>query len=169
MNTSETSQNFQEELVTLLPRLRRFARNLTRSPHDADDMVQIAVERAITRAEQRLPDTRLDGWMFKIVRNAWIDEVRSRVRRDKIFAPQEAGEQIGNDAIEQEATLMSVQTAMLRLPEEQRVAVSLVLVEGLSYKEAAEVLEVPIGTLTSRLARGRQALQALLGSEGEIG
>jgi RNA polymerase sigma-70 factor, ECF subfamily len=168
MNTSETSQNFQEELVTLLPRLRRFARNLTRSPHDADDMVQIAVERAITRAEQRLPDTRLDGWMFKIVRNAWIDEVRSRVRRDKIFAPEEAGEQIGNDAIEQEATLMSVQTALLRLSEEQRVAVSLVLVEGLSYKEAAEVLEVPIGTLTSRLARGREALQALLGSEGEI-
>jgi RNA polymerase sigma-70 factor, ECF subfamily len=168
MNTSETSQNFQEELVALLPRLRRFARNLTRSPHDADDMVQIAVERAITCAEQRLPDTRLDGWMFKIVRNAWIDEVRSRVRRDKIFAPEEAGEQIGNDAIEQEATLMSVQTALLRLSEEQRVAVSLVLVEGLSYKEAAEVLEVPIGTLTSRLARGREALQALLGSEGEI-
>jgi RNA polymerase sigma-70 factor, ECF subfamily len=168
MNTSETSQNFHEELVALLPRLRRFARNLTRNPHDADDMVQIAIERAILRADQRQVDARLDGWMFKIVRNAWIDEVRSRVRRDKIFAPEEAGEQIGSDAIEQEVTLMSVQAAMLGLPEDQRMAVSLVLVEGLPYKEAAEVLEVPIGTLTSRLARGREALQALLGGEGEI-
>jgi RNA polymerase sigma-70 factor (ECF subfamily) len=61
---------------------------------------------------------------------------------------------------------MSVHAAMARLPEDQRVAVSLVLIEGLPYKEAAEVLEVPIGTLTSRLARGRQALQALLGDEG---
>lgn len=167
MNTSETSQNFHEELVALLPRLRRFARNLTRNPHDADDMVQIAIERAISRAAQRQPDARLDGWMFKIVRNAWIDEVRSRGRRDKIFAPEEAGEHIGRETIEQEATLMSVQAAMQRLPEEQRMAVSLVLVEGLPYKEAAEVLEVPIGTLTSRLARGREALQAMLGGEGE--
>lgn len=166
MNTSETSQNFQDELVALLPRLRRFARNLTRSPHDADDMVQIAVERAITRAEQRQPEARLDGWMFKILRNAWIDEVRSRGRRDALFAPQAAGEQIGREAIEQEVTLLSVQAAMLRLPEEQRVAVSLVLIEGLPYKEAAEVLDVPIGTLTSRLARGREALQVMLG-EGE--
>jgi RNA polymerase sigma-70 factor, ECF subfamily len=168
MNTSETSQNFHAELVALLPRLRRFARNLTRNPHDADDMVQIAVERAITRADQRQLDARLDGWMFKIVRNAWIDEVRSRGRRDKIFAPEEAGEHIGSEVIEQEVTLMSVQAAMQRLPEEQRMAVSLVLIEGLHYKEAAEVLEVPIGTLTSRLARGREALQVLLGGEGEV-
>ena len=168
MNTSETSQNFHEELVALLPRLRRFARNLTRNPHDADDMVQIAIEHAITRADQRRPDARLDGWMFKILRNAWIDEVRSRGRRDKIFAPEEAGEHIGSEMIEQEVTLMSVQAAMLRLPEEQRMAVSLVLIEGLPYKEAAEVLEVPIGTLTSRLARGREALQVLLGGEGEV-
>lgn len=168
MNTSETLQNFHEELVALLPRLRRFARNLTRNPHDADDMVQIAIERAITRADQRRLDSRLDGWMFKIVRNAWIDEVRSRRRRDQIFDPAEAGEQIGSQVVEQEVTLISVQTAMQRLPEEQRMAVSLVLVEGLPYKEAAEVLEVPIGTLTSRLARGREALQVMLGEEGEI-
>jgi RNA polymerase sigma-70 factor (ECF subfamily) len=168
MNTSETSQSFQEELVALLPRLRRFARNLTRSPHDADDMVQIAVERAITRSDQRRPDQRLDGWMFKIVRNAWIDEVRSRGRREKIFVESQAGEHVGSETIEKEATLMSVQAAMLRLPEEQRMAVSLVLIEGLPYKEAAAVLEVPIGTLTSRLARGREALQALLGDEGDM-
>jgi RNA polymerase sigma-70 factor (ECF subfamily) len=166
MNTSEASQTIHEQIVTLLPRLRRFARNLTHNPHDADDVVQIAVERALLRLDQWRRDARLDSWMFKIVRNAWIDELRSRGRRDKVFLAEEAGDHVGIESIENEATRMSVQAAMARLPEDQRVAVSLVLVEGLPYKEAAEVLEVPIGTLTSRLARGREALQALLGEEG---
>jgi RNA polymerase sigma-70 factor (ECF subfamily) len=167
MNTHETSQIIREQIVTLLPRLRRFARNLTRNPHDADDVVQIAVERALTRLDQWRSDARLDGWMFKIVRNAWIDELRSRQRRDKVFLAEEAGDNIGTDSMARETELLSVHSAMARLPEDQRVAVSLVLIEGLSYKEAAEVLDVPIGTLTSRLARGREALQALLGTEGE--
>jgi RNA polymerase sigma-70 factor (ECF subfamily) len=167
MNTSETPQNVHEQIVTLLPRLRRFARNLTRNPHDADDVVQIALERALTRLDQWHRDARLDSWMFKIVRNAWIDELRSRTRRDNVFLPAEAGDSIGTDSMAREADLLSVQSAMARLPEDQREAVSLVLVEGLPYREAAEVLDVPIGTLTSRLARGREALQALLGTEGE--
>jgi RNA polymerase sigma-70 factor (ECF subfamily) len=167
MNTNGTSQSIREQIVTLLPRLRRFARNLTRNPHDADDVVQIAVERALTRLDQWRSDARLDGWMFKIVRNAWIDELRSRQRRDKVFLAEEAGDNIGADSMARETELLSVHSAMARLPEDQRVAVSLVLIEGLSYKEAAEVLDVPIGTLTSRLARGREALQASLGNEGE--
>jgi len=167
MNTSETSQSIHEQIVTLLPRLRRFARNLTRNPHDADDVVQIAVERALTRLDQWRSGARLDSWMFKIVRNAWIDELRSRGRRGKVFLAAEAGENIGTDSMARETELLSVQSAMARLPEDQREAVSLVLVEGLPYREAAEVLGVPIGTLTSRLARGREALQALLGTEGE--
>jgi RNA polymerase sigma-70 factor (ECF subfamily) len=167
MNTSETPQTVHEQIVALLPRLRRFARNLTRNPHDADDVVQIAIERALTRLDQWHRDARLDSWMFKIVRNAWIDELRSRARRDKLFVGAEAGEHIGADSMAREADLLSVQSAMARLPEDQREAVSLVLIEGLPYREAAEVLDVPIGTLTSRLARGREALQALLGTEGE--
>ena len=167
MNTSEASQNIHEQIVMLLPRLRRFARNLTRNPHDADDVVQIALERALTRLDQWRSDARLDSWLFKIVRNAWIDELRSRGRRNKIFLAEEAGENVGADSMERESELLSVQSAMAQLPEDQREAVSLVLVEGLPYKEAAEVLDVPIGTLTSRLARGREALQALLGTEGE--
>ena len=166
MNTSETSQNIHDEIVLLLPRLRRFARNLVRNPHDADDVVQAAVEKALLRSGQWRRDARLDSWMFKIVRNTWIDEVRSRGRRDKLFLAEEAGEHVGTQPIDSEITNMSVQAAMARIPEDQRVAVSLVLVEGLPYKEAAEVLDVPIGTLTSRLARGRDALQALLGPEG---
>jgi RNA polymerase sigma-70 factor, ECF subfamily len=167
MNTPETPQNVHEQIVTLLPRLRRFARNLTRNPQDADDVVQIAVERALLRLDQWHSDARLDSWMFKIVRNAWIDEVRSRGRRDKIFLDAEAGENVGTDPMAAEADMLSVQAAMARLPQEQREALSLVLVEGLSYKEAAEVLDVPVGTLTSRLARGRDALQAMLGTEGK--
>jgi RNA polymerase sigma-70 factor, ECF subfamily len=167
MNTSETSQNIHEQIAALLPRLRRFARNLTRNPHDADDVVQIALERALTRLEQWRSDARLDGWLFKIVRNAWIDELRSRGRRDKIFLAPEAGENVGTDSMATETDMLSVQSAMARLPEDQREAVSLVLVEGLPYREAAEVLDIPIGTLTSRLARGREALQALLRTEGE--
>jgi RNA polymerase sigma-70 factor, ECF subfamily len=167
MNTSEIPQNVHEQIVALLPRLRRFAKNLTRNPHDADDIVQIAVERALRRLEQWRSDARLDSWMFKIVRNAWIDELRSRGRRDKIFLAEEAGDDIGTDSMARETEWLSVQTAMARLPQEQREAVSLVLIEGLPYREAAEVLEVPVGTLTSRLARGREALQAMLGVEGE--
>ena len=167
MSTNEAPQNVRDEIVTLLPRLRRFARNLTRDPHDADDVVQIAVERALTRLGQWRSDARLDSWMFKIVRNAWIDELRSRGRRGKIFLAAEAGENIGTDSMARETELLSVQSAMARLPEDQREAVSLVLVEGLPYREAAQVLDIPIGTLTSRLARGREALQALLGTEGE--
>jgi RNA polymerase sigma-70 factor (ECF subfamily) len=168
MNTIGTPQTVHEQIVTLLPRLRRFARNLTRNPHDADDVVQIALERALLRLDQWRSEARLDSWMFKIVRNAWIDELRARGRRDKIFLGAEAGENIGTDPIARETELMSVHSAMARLPDDQREAVSLVLVEGLPYREAAEVLDVPIGTLTSRLARGREALQAMLGTKGEV-
>src|ERR1700692_1590523 len=154
MNTSETSQSIHEQIVTLLPRLRRFARNLARNPHDADDVVQIAVERALRQLEQWRSDARVDRWMFKIVRNAWIDELRARGRRDKIFLVAEAGDNIGTDSMASETDLLSVQSAMARLPEDQREAVSLVLVEGLPYREAAEGLDVPIGTMPSRPAPG---------------
>ncbi|MHB8477435.1 MAG: sigma-70 family RNA polymerase sigma factor [Steroidobacteraceae bacterium] len=162
MNTPGAPENVHEQIVALLPRLRRFARNLARNPHDADDVVQIALERALLRLDQWRRDARLDSWLFKIVRNAWIDELRSRGRRDRMFLAAEAGENVGDATLDREADLMSVQSAMAKLPEDQRTAVSLVLVEGLSYKEAADVLDIPIGTLTSRLARGREALQAML-------
>ena len=152
----------REQIVDLLPRLRRFARTLARDPHDADDLVQVAVERALARSEQLRPDSRLSSWMFGILRNAWIDETRTRGRRNRLFAPEELGENVGDAASESPAEALSVQDAMARLPDEQRMAVGLVLVEGLSYKEAAEIMGVPIGTLTSRLARGREALQSML-------
>jgi RNA polymerase sigma-70 factor (ECF subfamily) len=156
-------QELREALVALLPRLRRFARALARDAHDADDLVQIALERALTRAAQLRPDAPLSSWMFGIVRNAWLDELRARGRRARLFAPAESAERSGASSQGAPADLLAVQEALSRLPEEQRAAVALVLIEGLSYKEAAHVMEVPIGTLTSRLARGREALQAMLG------
>ncbi len=160
------SAEVREQVVALLPRLRRFARTIARRPHDADDLVQITVERALLRCEQWRPDTRLESWMFSIMKNAWIDEMRARVRRDRVLAPEEAGLDVGDSSADAQVASMSVESAMAQLPEEQRMAVALVLVEGLSYKEAAYVADVPIGTLTSRLARGRDALMKILG-EGE--
>lgn len=152
---------FRRDLVALLPRLRRMARALTRDVVDADDLVQLAVERGLARADQWRPGTRLDSWMFRILKNAWIDETRARSRGRAVFASEEAGEHVGRDgAAEMEARLAAteVEAAMMRLPEDQRLAVALVLVEGLTYREAAEVLEIPEGTLTSRLVRGRISL-----------
>jgi len=154
------------EIVALLPRLRRFARALTGQVADADDIVQIAMERALTRLDQFQEGTRLEAWLFGIVRNAWIDEARSRTRRAKVFAPPELGESVGDDgasAMHAKLEADEVWAAMRRLPEDQREAVALVCVEGLAYREAAETLGVPIGTVTSRLARGREALQRMLG------
>jgi RNA polymerase sigma-70 factor (ECF subfamily) len=151
------------ELVTLLPRLRRFARALTRNPHDADDLVQVALERALARAHQLRPDAALAAWVFGILRHAWIDELRARARRERVFAAEESGQNVGDAGQDAQAESLSVQDALERLPQDQRLAVALVLIEGLSYKEAAHVVDVPIGTLTSRLARAREALQAMLG------
>jgi len=159
---SESHEALRLEVVALLPRLRRFARSITRHREDADDLVQLAVERALLRLDQWQPGTRLDSWMFMIMKNAWIDEVRARVRRDAIFLPEEAGEHVGESLTERQHERLDVHKAMQQLNEDQRLAVGLVLVEGLPYKEAAEVLGIPIGTLTSRLARARETLQAVL-------
>jgi len=155
-------QQFRAELVSLLPRLRRFGRAITRHREDADDLVQAAVERALLRRGQLEPGTKMLSWMFKIMNNAWIDEVRSRARREKLFAPEESGAQVGTSPMDAHLNALAMRKAIDQLNDEQRIAVGLVLVEGLPYKEAAEVLGVPIGTVTSRLARAREQLQALL-------
>lgn len=155
------------QIAAMLPRLRRFARALTGQTADADDIVQIAIERALMRLDQFQTGTKLDAWLFSIVRNAWIDETRARARRARMFAPAELGDRVGDDGaamLNAKLEADDVWAAMRRLPEEQREAVALVCVEGLAYREAAEALGVPIGTLTSRLARGREALQQMLGA-----
>jgi RNA polymerase sigma-70 factor (ECF subfamily) len=155
---------FENEMLAVLPRLRRFARALARDAADADDLCQMTVEKALLARASWQPGTRLDSWMYRIMRNAWIDTARARSRASETFVDAEAGAGVGGDGgAEARVALGEVEAAMRRLPDEQREAVALVLVEGLAYKEAAEVLDIPMGTLTSRLVRGRQALMLDLG------
>src|SRR5262249_20179919 len=132
---SEPQVRIRAELAALLPRLRRFARALAKNVDDADDVVQIALERALERADQWNRNSKLESWMFGISRNAWMDEVRGRARHGAIFAPEEAGESVGVEVIEREIEATSIQEAMAQLPEEQREVVALVLVEGLTYQQ----------------------------------
>lgn len=157
---------FENELVAVLPRLRRFARSLSRDSADAEDLCQVAVEKALKARDQWQPGTRMDSWMYRIMRNAWIDTARARRRAAQTFVAEEVGAGVGVDGAQDIAWHVArgeVDAAMQRLPDEQREAVALVLVEGLAYKDAAMVLDIPMGTLTSRLVRGRQALIAQLG------
>ena len=163
---------FQRQLIELLPRLRRFARTLTGSLADADDLVQTAIERALARRNQWTPGTRLDWWTMRILKNAWIDETRTRSRRGPHLTETDAAAALSDPAIAspgQRDEALAVAQAMDALPEDQRLAVALVLIEGLSYAEAAQVLEIPQGTLTSRLGRGRMALMEKLEMEAGHG
>jgi RNA polymerase sigma-70 factor (ECF subfamily) len=150
--------------LALLPRLRRFAAGLARDPTDGDDLCQATVIRALEKRHLWQPGTRLDSWMMRMMRNIWIDEARARTRRGKTFVPEDAALSVGGSGGQEEAATLDVIDRGLRvLTEEQREAVLLVMVEGYSYKEAAEIVGCPVGTLNSRLVRGRDALLAWLG------
>ena len=157
---------FENDLIALLPRLRRFARGLAGQVSDADDLCQAAIERALRSRDQWEPGTRLDSWMYRITRNLWIDTVRAAARKGPHDAIDDSALQIADrslESMEAQMELNDVDRAMSRLPSEQREAITLVLVEGFPYKEAAAVLDIPMGTLTSRLVRGREALMRELG------
>jgi len=150
--------------MALLPRLRRFAAGLARDPADGDDLCQATVMRALEKRDMWQPGTRLDSWMYRMMRNIWIDESRARTRRAETFIGEEAGLSVGGGGGQEEAVTLGVIDRGLRtLPDEQREAVLLVMVEGYSYKEAAAIVGCPVGTLNSRLVRGRDALLAWLG------
>ena len=150
----------QSGLLALLPRLRRFAITLTGSTVDADELVQTTCERVLNRAEQARDASRIDAWIYGIMRNLWIDELRSRrVRRSDTL--DAAADVVGDDGVataEGRITLAAVRQALAALPEEQRSVLVLVCVDGLSYREAADILRIPIGTVMSRISRGRQEL-----------
>lgn len=147
------------ELKSLLPALRRFAYSLTGSLADADDLLQETVVRLL--AKPPAPDVPLQRWAFTVCRNLWIDQYRSgrsrQLATDALANEQETATD-GERRILDQLHLDEVNLAMGRLPAEQREALALVAVQGMSYREAAQALEVPTGTIMSRLARARSAL-----------
>lgn len=158
------STSFEQDLLALLPRLRRFAAGLAGNPADGDDLCQMSLERALANRDKYTPGTRLDSWMYRMMRNIWIDEGRKTTRSRQTFVAEVAGAGVGGDGAQEAAVeLSNVDRAMQKLPEDQREAVLLVMVEGYAYKEAAEIVGCPVGTLNSRLVRGRDALMGMLG------
>jgi len=155
-------------LIDVLPRLRRYALSLCRAADIADDLVQGACERALLSAATLGDELRFDAWMFRIVRNLLYDRLRRlKTRgeeldvtvRDDLVAIE--GEQVP----ERRDLLRKAAAAIDRLPDEQRELLLLVCVEGFSYRDAADVLELPIGTVMSRLARARRRVAEDVGVE----
>lgn len=163
-------EDLKAEMVDLVPRLRRFAYALTGTKDDGDDLVQTACLKALERLDQFQPGTRFDSWMFRIVQTTWIDRLRSVRRRghavDLDTMDQLSDEGAGAKLVEHRLTLDRARTVMAELPEAQRSVLALVAIEGFSYAEAAKILSVPVGTVMSRLARGRGRLIAEMGDAG---
>lgn len=159
------TENLQDQLIGLLPRLRRFAFSLTRDADACNDLVQEACVRALSRAELWQEGTRLDSWLFRIAQNLWLDGKRSKTARGDHVDVDEVPTISGSDGrvvTESRLTLEEVTRGISHLKSEHQVIIGLVCVDGMSYKEAAEVLEVPIGTVMSRLSRARLELFAIL-------
>ncbi|MBL6751852.1 MAG: RNA polymerase sigma factor [Nevskia sp.] len=159
------STDFKTELTALLPRLRRFALAKVGDPAAADDLVQAACERAWRARDKWVPGTRMDSWMFTIMQNLHIDEIRAASARG-INEGSEALELVEDHQwsrrVEAGVALDQVVRIMRQLPESMREVLALVPIEGLSYQEAAAVLGVPVGTVMSRLARARAELMRRL-------
>jgi len=154
------TDEIRTELIQILPRLRSFARSLTGTQDQAYDLVQIGVEKALRNLDSYTAGTRLDAWMFRILRNAWIDMIRAL--RDTVTFDDDAAETLagedGRTSSESRLHLAEVRRAMAGLPEEQRSVLMLVCVEGMRYREVAAALGIPEGTVMSRLSRARIAL-----------
>jgi RNA polymerase sigma-70 factor (ECF subfamily) len=157
------ADDLRRQIVEFLPRLRRFAYALTGDKEQGDDLVQEACVRALSRLHLWQAGTRLDSWIYRIAQNLWFDRMRSKKIRGKIVDIDTLHGLAGDDGrsvTEDRLTLSIVSNAIDRLPPEQKVLIALVCIEGFTYKEAADILEIPTGTVMSRLARARRALYA---------
>lgn len=161
---TESEKDLQGSLVAEIPRLRRYARLLVRDLAYADDLVQECLVRAVSKLHTYTPGTNLRAWLFVILRNVLINDY-NRGQRGPSFTeiPDTHASLAVSGGQEQHLMLKEVRDALDRLPEEQREIILLVPVGGLAYEEVAHVLDVPIGTVRSRLSRARTALRELLG------
>jgi RNA polymerase sigma-70 factor (ECF subfamily) len=164
-------QGVRPRIVAFLPRLRRFCAVLARNEDRGDDLMQATVEKALARIDQWQPGSSLESWMFRIAQNIHIDEARTQARRGTSVDIDEAMSLAGEDGravLEGRSDLDKARQAMAALPEEQRALMALVVLDGRSYKEAAEILDIPIGTVMSRISRARQSIDRALHGEGQF-
>jgi RNA polymerase sigma-70 factor (ECF subfamily) len=162
---TSSDAELRRSIAALLPRLRRFGVALAGTPEQGDDIVQAAIERVLAKANQWQVGTSLESWTFKIMQNIWRDELRRRRTDERKQALNSAGNEEtvdGSNVAETMLMLTRTRECFARLPEEQRLALALVVLDGRSYREAADQLEIPIGTLMSRLSRGRDALRRMI-------
>lgn len=155
----------EKEIISLLPRLRRFALSLTRSAAAADDLAQATLERAIANLDRWEPGTRLDSWLYRIAHNLFRNDRRNETARSsklEIVSHDIERTTDGERAAVSRMEFKAVSAAIAQLPDEQREALLLVAVEGLSYREAAEVTGASVAALTSRIARAREALRGVI-------
>ncbi|SOC42218.1 RNA polymerase sigma-70 factor [Rhizobium subbaraonis] len=166
--TAETDE-FRRELVGLLPKLRRFAMTLTRNASDADDLVQEACERAITRSHLWNGEGRLESWIYAMTRNLWVDEVRKRkVRTGSGTVDFSEQDDLHIEASADKAVYAKqLHKLIMTMPEGLSSVFLLVNVEGHSYREAADILGIPIGTVMSRLSTARIRLAAMISEQTE--
>ncbi len=157
--------NSSNAVAEQAPRLRRYARALTRDPVAADDLVQDCLERALAKKRLFTPDTDLRAWLFTIMHNVHIDAVR-RNKMTTVSLDEMGDLMVTPPAQEPAIRIRDLAVALERLPDDQREVVLLVGLEGMSYKAVAEVLATPIGTVMSRLARGRDRLRTLMDEPG---
>lgn len=147
-----------------IPRLRRYARALTGDRNAADDLVQDTLERALSRFQLWRQGSDLRAWLFTIMHNIFVNQARSRMRH-----PHEALDESAADALHTQdpdwAELRGIDDALSRLPGEQRAVLLLVGLEQFTYDEAARVLDIPLGTVMSRLSRGRERLRLILAGD----
>nr|WP_279612153.1 sigma-70 family RNA polymerase sigma factor [Burkholderia latens] len=157
-------------LPDMLPRLRSFSMRLTANRYDAEELVQRACVRALERAHQLRCGTSPVSWLFSIIHSIWLNELRRRHHRDRLLL--EWGDALPETvadpraASETRVAVGQILAAVERLPEPQRVALLLVSIDGLSYQQAAAALDIPVGTVMSRISRARKAIRAALGASG---
>ncbi|NNA54507.1 RNA polymerase sigma factor [Pseudomonas koreensis] len=156
---------FDEQLKEIIPRLRRFALSLTRNRSSADDLVQASLERALSAWGSKRAEGDVRAWLFSILYRQFLDAHR-RSRRYARMLEFFTGRDDAEPSTERTVIAQSTLQVFDRLPTEQRALLLMVSVEGLSYQEVADILNVPTGTVMSRLSRARQALRQL--SDGEI-
>ena len=155
--------DFARQLEAELPRLRRYARALTRDVTRADDLVQSCLTRAVAKQHLWQPGTDLRAWLFTILHNQHVNDVRRSVREGINVAVEDVAPML---TVQSNAVavlqLRDLEAAMAKLPLEQRQVILLVGMEGMRYEEVAEILNVPVGTVRSRLSRGRDQLRRLM-------